>query len=726
MRTSLLSIILISLFGFSFAHTPTPEPPREGMWIPILLEQLNYSEMQDMGLRLTPEDIYSVNNSSMKDAVIHFGGGCTGEVVSSKGLIFTNHHCGYSMIQSHSSVENDYLTDGFWAMDQSQELPNEGLKVTFIVRIEDVSEQVLDGVSESDSEGEREVKVQENISKIKKEATQGTHYDAKIRPFYYGAEYYMFITETFEDIRLVGAPPSSIGKYGGDTDNWMWPRHTGDFSVFRIYADKDNNPAEYSEDNVPYTPKHFFPINLKPLNKGDFTMVYGFPGRTEEYLTHHAVQHTLDYANPAKIEIRRKRLDLMEDDMKASDAVRIQYASKHARISNYWKKWRGESRGLKKLDAVNKKIQTEQAFFDWMNEDPKRLEKYGKVMEEFENIYSQMGPLSIARDYINEAAFGIEVVAFASRFRGLVSTAKEDNADQEDIQEEVERMKRRAGGFFKNYHQPIDRETAPVMLEMYAKNVAPKYHPSIFKEVDTKYKGDFNRYTENLFETSNLVTEDRVNALLNDFSEKSVKKLEEDPAYVLMESILDLFNSEIRADYYGLQDAIDLLSRTYVQGLREMKPNYKFYPDANSTLRLSYGQVDDYEPRDGVQYLHYTTIEGIMQKYDPNHDDFQLPDRLIELYKQKDYGQYAQNSELRVAFTASNHTTGGNSGSPVLNGDGHLVGINFDRNWEGTMSDIMYDPDRVRNISVDVHYVLFIIDKYAGAKHLIDEMKIMK
>ena len=481
MRTSFLTLLLLTLVSFIFSANPDPYPspqPREGMWIPILLEN-NFEEMQDMGLKLTLEDIYSVNKGCLKDAIVQFGGGCTGEVVSNKGLLFTNHHCGYSLIQSHSSVENDYLTDGFWAMSQKEELPNPGLKVTFIVRIEDVSEQVLDNVGDSDSEGEREAKIRENIERVKKEATSGTHYKAKIRPFYYGSEYFMFVTETFEDVRLVGAPPSSIGKYGGDTDNWMWPRHTGDFSVFRIYAGKDNKPAPYAEDNVPYQPKHFFPINLKPLDKGDFTMVYGFPGRTQEYLTHHAVQHTLDYANPAKIEIRRQRLDLMADDMKASDKVRIQYASKWARISNYWKKWRGESRGLKKLNAVERKKDLEAEFSHWVGEDGIRGEKYGEIMNEFDRIYGKLGPLSIARDYINEAAFGIEAVAWASRWRGLAAAASTDNAKQEDIDKEAEKIRKRSTGFFKNYHQPIDRETLPVMLKMYAENVDGKYHPAV-------------------------------------------------------------------------------------------------------------------------------------------------------------------------------------------------------------------------------------------------------
>ncbi|MCB9233763.1 MAG: S46 family peptidase [Bacteroidia bacterium] len=715
--------VLILLFAVLLSFRTFAEtPPTEGMWIPLLLKELNITDMQSKGLKLSAEDIYAVNKSSLKDAIISFGGFCTGSVISPEGLLITNHHCGYGQIQQHSSVEHDYLTDGFWAMQKKDELPNPGLTATFIVRIEDVTEKVLNGTNPQQDEAERSRIVSANISDIEAKSVEGTEYKAKIKDFFYGNEYYMFITETFRDIRMVGAPPSAIGKFGGDTDNWMWPRHTGDFSIFRIYANKDNKPADYAEDNVPYKPKNFLKVNLAPKQKGDFTMVFGFPGRTEEYLSSYAVKHIYSVSNPAKIKIRERRLEIMRGEMAKSDAVRIQYAAKYAQISNYHKKWIGENRGLKKLDAINRKREIESRFSKWIAENPDRNEKYGGILPRFKEIYDDLDALSISRDYVNEAGFGIEMVGLAFRLQRLVETAKNGGTEAE-VKAEIGKARDRADAHFKDYFQPIDRVAMTDMLRMYYQDIRKEDHPDVMKTIESKYKGNFDAYTSDVFKKSVFASREKTMAALDKFN---WKKMEADPGYQLMNSIIGNFREKIAPQLYDYLAQIDKLNRSYVKGLREMMTDKVFYPDANSTLRLTYGQVDDYKPADGVFYKHYTSLSGIMDKNASGEEDYIVPDRLRKLWAEKDFGPYAENGEIVVCFTGSNHTTGGNSGSPVLNGKGELIGVNFDRNWEGTMSDIMYDPDRCRNIAVDMRYVLFVVDRYAGASHLVKELSLVQ
>ena len=697
----------------------------EGMWIPLLLEKYNIADMQELGFKLTAEDIYSINQACLIDAVIIFGGGCTGELISDQGLIITNHHCGYGQIQSHSSVEHDYLTDGFWAMNKEEELINPDLTVQFLVKMEDVTEKILSVINDNMVEADRQQIIDSIANVMTEEAVKDTHYDAIIKPFYYGNEYYMFVYEEFKDVRLVGAPPSSIGKFGGDTDNWMWPRHTGDFSLFRIYADKDNKPAEYSEDNIPYKPKKYFPISLKGVEKDDFTLVFGYPGTTQEYLTSYAVKMISEVENPHQIKLREKRLAQMKIDMDASDEVRIKYATKHARVANYWKKWIGENRGLKKLDAIEKKQILEEEFQAWANSNNERKEKYGNLLPQFNDIYTKLTPYQLAENYIYEGAYAVELIRFGRKFRGVVNKIAA-NASEEELNEAVENLKKSAEKFYKDYNMPTDKKVFSTLLKMYYDNLDKKFHPDFFTIVETKYKGDFAKYADFVYGKSIVADKEKMMAFLDKFNTKSLKKLYKDPAYQIFASVNNFYAFYIYPIVRDYSNEVDSLNRFYVRGLREMHNDKVFYPDANFTLRITYGKVSDYYPANGVHYNYFTTIDGIIEKDDPEIYDYDVPDKLRELYENKDYGQYAdKDGTVHVCFIGTNHTSGGNSGSPVLNADGHLIGINFDRNWEGTMSDIMYDPDQCRNITLDIRYALFIIDKMAGASHLIEEMTLI-
>lgn len=689
---------------------------KEGMWLPMLLKSLNESNMQSMGLKLSAEDIYSVNQSSLKDAIISFGGFCTGEIISDQGLILTNHHCGYGQIQSHSSVENDYLTNGYWAMNHSQELTNPGLTATFIIRMEDVTKDILEGISAELKESERQAEINKRIKAKVEETTKDSHYEAYIRPFFYGNEYYMFVTETFRDIRLVGAPPSAIGKFGGDTDNWMWPRHTGDFSLFRIYANKDNMPADYSEDNVPFKPRHFLPISMDGVKKGDFTMVYGFPGRTQEYLTSFAIKQIKEVINPAQIEVRNQALKIMDKHMKSSDKVRIQYASKYASIANYWKKWIGENKGLQKANAIQLKQEREAAF----TKATAGMEEYATVLPELEKRYIAIEKYALARSFFVEIPYRkMEMLRLANRFTALVGKSQKG----EDVDSEtLNKLKEQVKAHFKNFDLSTELDVSQALLKEYKLRLDKNYVPALLKGnkadlILTDYKGYVSKST--------FLTEEKTLALLDNWGKGTAKKVSKDPVYKLMNEFWDVYFSNVRPQYSKFSDEIDSLSKIYVKGLRNHVPG-TYYPDANSTLRLAYGQIDNYNPKDGVLYDFFTTGSGILEKYDPENVDFDLPNRLVKLIEDKDYGQYADaDGSLHVCFTASNHTTGGNSGSPVINGNGELIGLNFDRNWEGTMSDINYDINQCRNISVDIRYVLFVVDKFANAGHLVKEMKLV-
>jgi len=719
MKKSLFFLLIPLLFRLSlFAG--------EGMWIPMLLQQLNEKEMQEMGMNITAEDIYSINHSSLKDAIVLFGRGCTAEIISDQGLLLTNHHCGYGAIQRHSSIEHDYLTDGFWAMNKEEELANPGLSVTLMVRMEEVTAKVLEDVNDSMTEAERSAKIKENSDKLIEEFEKDSDYQAVIKPFFKGNAYYMIITETFKDIRLVGAPPSDIGKFGGDTDNWMWPRHTGDFSVFRIYTDKSGKPAEYSKENIPYQPKYHLPISIKGVDEDDFTFVFGYPARTNEYLPSCAVKMITESGNPHKIKLRQTRLDIFNEHTVNNPGVRIQYASKDARVANYWKKMIGESAGIQRMRGIEKKEAYENEFLAWAVSSPELEEKYGGLLPAFQSAYSQLEPLSLAFDYLREAGLGIELVNFARYFSHLTELSQANGLNEEAISEEITKLKNKTDGFFKDYYSPIDKEVMVALLKLYDENLAPEYKPAFFNTIHNKYKNDYAAYTQYVFGKSMFDNEQSLNEYLNAYQPKHYKKLEKDPAFQMASDLKNLYVYRIQPGMNGINRKLDSLQRIYMKAQMEMAPDKRFYPDANFTLRVTYGMIDGYNPKDAVYYKPYTTLKGIMEKEDPAIYDYVVEDKLKELYQNKDYGDYAdEDGSIHVCFVASNHTTGGNSGSPVLNSDGELVGVNFDRCWEGTMSDLMYDPQVCRNISLDIRYFLFIVDKFAGAGYLVDEMDIV-
>ena len=697
----------------------------EGMWFPQLLQKLNAAEMRLRGLKVPVEEIYSLNKNSMKDAVVLFGGGCTGEIISPQGLLLTNHHCGYGQIQEHSTLEKNYLRDGFWAARLKDEIPCKGLTATFVIRIDDVTAEFLPAI-EGLGESERAEKIKEISARIEKKAVEGTRYEARVRQFYMGNEFYLITTETFRDIRMVGAPPSSIGKFGGDTDNWMWPRHTGDFSLFRVYAGKDNGPADYSPDNVPFKPRHYFPISLQGVQPEDFTMVYGFPGRTQQYISSYQLETIIELTNPTRIGIRDERLRIMDEAMRRSEAVHIQYAAKQSSVSNAWKKWKGESKGLEAADAVTRKRYTEDDFTKWCAADEARNRKYGQVLPSLKKLYENGRPYFSAGDYYSEAAFAVELISYAASWKDFVELSGKSPADTAKTGKEFRKQSDAIEGHFKNYHVPVDRDLMISLLAIYHKGVPDSLKPPYFSELIRRHKNDFALVADALFDKSILDNHDQMQRLCSKSPSAVASRIAGDPAYRLADALVSFYRGRILPKLTALNNELSVLNRLYMQGQREMLPDKKFYPDANSTLRVAYGQVRGYEPRDAVKYHYQTTLDGIMEKYVPGNEEFDLPPRLLELYRKKDYGPYALNGTVPVAFIATNHTTGGNSGSPVLNGSGHLIGTNYDRVWEGTMSDILFNPEICRNITLDIRYTLFIIDRFAGAKRLIEEMELVR
>ena len=702
--------ILIIIAGI-FALTYQSAKADEGMWLPSLISQ-RIVDMQEKGFRLNAEDIYNVNQASLKDAVVLFGRGCTGELISPEGLLLTNHHCGYSQIQQHSSVEHDYLKDGFWAMSREEELPNKGLTVSFLERMDDVTEIILKGYTPEMTEEQRVELVKKNSKALIEEVTKdGNGLRATVEALYYGNQYFVFIYREYADVRLVGAPPSSIGKFGGDTDNWMWPRHTGDFSMFRIYADKDNNPAPYSKDNVPYRPKKYFRISTKGVQEGDFTFIYGFPGSTKEYIHSEGVRYIEEIGDPHKINLRTLRLDIMNKYQSQSQKVRIQYSSKNASVSNAWKKWQGEVKGIKKMKTVQTKQEFEKAFDRWAQGG-----EFDGLIAKIARIYEDLEPYQFATDYYSETVRTIELANFAMSmarlFKQTDSTVTYDKARAADV----------AASFYKDWYLPIDKESFVAVMNEYEKNVPADFKPAYYKEKLASY-GSVEAWAEDMFTNSIFIDPAKVEAL----DAESRDAVMADPATEFFNEFLKWYSADIQPVTTRLNQELQLAYRDYMRGqmvyCRTQRVMKDFYPDANLTLRVAYGHIKGYSPADGVYYTPSSTIKGIMEKDNPDIFDYNIPQRLRDIYAEKDYGRWADASgEVPVCFIATNHTTGGNSGSPVINADGDLIGLNFDRVWEGTMSDIVFDPEICRNIALDVRYVLFTIDKIGEADYLFDEM----
>ncbi len=692
----------------------------EGMWLLPLLDKLNIGTMTEMGLKLTAEDIYSINKASMKDAIVIFGGGCTGEIVSPEGLLLTNHHCGYGQIQNHSTVEHDYLTNGFWAMTRDEELANPGLSVTFLVRIEDVTARMLSKVTPEMTETARAEALNAERTAITLEATKGTGYRAQVSSFYGGNQFFTLIYEIYSDVRLVGTPPNSIGKYGHDTDNWMWPRHTGDFSVFRVYMSPDGKPAEYSKDNVPLKPKHYLPVSIKDLKKDDFSMVMGYPGGTTRFMTSYEVDEAMKITNANRVKIRGEKQAIWMKDMMADPKVNIQYSSKFAGSSNYWKFSIGQNEGLERLRTAASKAAFEADFMKWVNADKARVEKYGNALTLIKNAIEGRAEKYYAQQYLNEVfRSSCELISFSGQFAALEDAMKEGNKDR--VAEITGRALNNLDAFYGDYNYPTDIKTTKAMFKLYKADIGPKFWPDIYAFIDKKFKGDSDRFVDDLFARSVFVTPERLKAFL---AKPDLKTLQKDPALVASKSITAVGRT-LQQDLAAFNADLSKGQRTYLAGVMEYAPDKTLYPDANFTMRLTYGKVQDYYPQDAVHYNWYTTLDGVIKKYKPADYEFDLPQRLIDLYNKKEFGRYASpEGYMPVCFITNNDITGGNSGSPVINGNGELIGLAFDGNWEAMTGNIAFEPDLQRCICVDIRYVLWIMDVYAGAGHLLKEMDI--
>lgn len=714
---TLSAVLVIFLAGLVHAG--------EGMWLPLLLKSLNEAEMKSMGMKMSAEDIYSVNKGSLKDAVVHFGGFCTGEVISDQGLLLTNHHCGYDAIQSHSTLEKNYLRDGFWAESHQDEIPTPGLFATFIVRIEDVTSAMLSGVTTGMDAKSRQTTIERNMDAVRKAATREAWQDVLVRSFFEGNQYYLFITETYTDVRYVGSPPESIGKFGADTDNWVWPRHTGDFSLFRIYAGPNNRPADYSPENIPFRPRHFFPISLDGVAEGDFTLVFGFPGRTQQYLPSFAVQQLIDEVDPARIGVRNISLGIMDKYMREDPSTKLALASKYASLANAWKKWIGELQGLKSKHAVDQKRAQEAAFTDIIRRDNALQMKYGELLETLQKLYADMNPVIRDRTILAEVLGGSNIEFFrAAAYADRLVKAYAENGDK-GFAETGEKVMPLLTDFYKDFRPQVDHEVLSVLLSHVRQQLASGNLPGILAQLPDDDPNACRLLADNVFTSSALTSLEKMQPLVSGAGADFANAMRNDPGYQLYLNLKKPLDEILTPAFSGLNGRIGEAQQQYMTALMTAYPDKRFWPDANSTLRVAYGQVEGYAPRDGVEYKTKTYLDGIMEKYVPGDYEFDVHPKLRDLYQSRDFGPYAENGKLPVCFIASNHTTGGNSGSPAIDAYGNLIGINFDRVWEGTMSDIFYDRSICRNIMVDARYILFVIDKFAGAGHLLREMKLV-
>jgi hypothetical protein len=716
-KITLMSLILSLMASLVFAN-PTPKPD-EGMWLPMFFKNLNYSTMQKMGLKLTAQELYDINNSSLKDAIVQFGNGCTGEIMSDKGLLFTNHHCGYEAIVGQSTVEHDYLNNGFWAKDLSEEIPIPDMTVSFLLRMEDVTKEILGEYADKLNLSSVKDTILLRVKMLEEKTSEDGKYRVEIKPFFEGLEYYMFVYEVYTDIRLVGTPPSSIGKFGGDTDNWMWPRHTGDFSIFRVYANSENKPAKFSKDNVPFKPKHFLPVSLKGVKQNDFTMIWGFPGSTERYMTSGEVANTINVTDPSIVKAGEFMLPTMKKMMETDNRINLIYASDYAGYMNLWKNKKGELRGLKNLNVYDKKKEIEDRLAKWISEDKARVEKYGDVIKDLNDANKVIGnsPTTQNEWFVN---LGLVVskrtlLAFQTTY-SLLSLDKKDS----NFSKAIQRLKIRGEEHFKTYDQQTEKELFRSFVNMFSTLDKNSY---ISKTIDKKYKGSIDAFIDDAFKKSIFANKDNFNKFIN---KPNTKKLQKD---LIAQSAISAY-FYVGADDKDLDNASTNLSQArkrFVAALREMDASLVQYPDANFTMRMTYGQVLDYYPADGIHYDYKTTLDGVMEKEDPTSNEFEVPAKLKELHLKKDYGQYAdENGKIITCFLSNNDITGGNSGSPILNAEGHLIGLAFDGNWEAMSGDIAFEPKLQRTINVDARYVLFIIDKFAGAKNIIDELTIIK
>ena len=713
----LFAILLLFVLSYGFKAKAD-----EGMWLLPLIEKLNIGKMTELGLKLSAEDIYSLNKVCVKDAVVIFSGICTAEIVSSQGLVLTNHHCGYGSIQAHSSVDHDYLRDGFWAMSKEEELPNPNLSVTFLIRIEDVTSQVLANVKPGMSETDRTAAINDVRQAIEKKASEGNGYRVQVASFYGGNYFYLIVYERYTDVRLVGTPPSSIGKFGFDTDNWEWPRHTGDFSVFRVYSGPDGKPAPYAKENIPLKPKHFLPVSIKERNKGDFAMILGYPGRTSRYMTSYEVNEQLQIVHPDRIKIRGIKQEIWMKDMLADQKVNIQYSEKYSVSSNYWKYSIGQKGSLEKLNVKAKKEELENQFNKWVVATPERKAKYGEALNMIKTAIEGRAEYYNALQYLNECLQGCELLSLNRGVAGLVTALKAK--DNQKISDAVEQIKKNGSDFFKDYNPPTDNKSMKAMLKLYRADIPAKFLPDFYLNViDKKFKGDIDKFVDDMFAKSLFANEAKLDAFLN---KPVLKTLESDPVCLTAAS----FNKITGEASIGLSQfdaGVTTGRRLWIAALMEMVPEKTLYPDANFSMRLSYGTVQDYDPRDAVTYKYYTTLQGVVDKYKPGDYEFDLPKRLIDLNNKKEYGRYGSSKGyMPVCFLTTNDITGGNSGSPVMNGKGELIGLAFDGNWESMSGDIAYEPELQRTIAVDIRYVLWIMDIYSGAKHLVDEMTIVQ
>jgi hypothetical protein len=713
----LFAILLLFVLSYGFKAKAD-----EGMWLLPLIEKLNIGKMTELGLKLSAEDIYSLNKVCVKDAVVIFSGICTAEIVSSQGLVLTNHHCGYGSIQAHSSVDHDYLRDGFWAMSKEEELPNPNLSVTFLIRIEDVTSQVLANVKPGMSETDRTAAINDVRQAIEKKASEGNGYRVQVASFYGGNYFYLIVYERYTDVRLVGTPPSSIGKFGFDTDNWEWPRHTGDFSVFRVYSGPDGKPAPYAKENIPLKPKHFLPVSIKERNKGDFAMILGYPGRTSRYMTSYEVNEQLQIVHPDRIKIRGIKQEIWMKDMLADQKVNIQYSEKYSVSSNYWKYSIGQKGSLEKLNVKAKKEELENQFNKWVVATPERKAKYGEALNMIKTAIEGRAEYYNALQYLNECLQGCELLSLNRGVPGLVTALKAK--DNQKISDAVEQIKKNGSDFFKDYNPPTDNKSMKAMLKLYRADIPAKFLPDFYLNViDKKFKGDIDKFVDDMFAKSLFANEAKLDAFLN---KPVLKTLESDPVCLTAAS----FNKITGEASIGLSQfdaGVTTGRRLWIAALMEMVPEKTLYPDANFSMRLSYGTVQDYNPRDAVTYKYYTTLQGVVDKYKPGDYEFDVPKRLIDLNNKKEYGRYGSSKGyMPVCFLTTNDITGGNSGSPVMNGNGELIGLAFDSNWESMSGDIAYEPELQRAIAVDIRYVLWIMDIYSGAKHLVDEMTIVQ